>query len=234
MSRVTEVAQGVFQITVMNVAVTLVLDGDRVVLLDAGLRTTPAHVLAFLDARGLRPQQVSHILVSHYHPDHIGGLRRLRELTGAQVAAHPVEAPVIAGYAPFPNPFAPPLLAAPLAGLARMVDPAVTGVDIALHDDLELDVAGGIRVLHTPGHTPGSVSYYLPSQGVLFVADALQRRFGRLGLPDPLFTTDMAAARRSVARLAAVNFDTLCFSHFAAVGTAGRAELRALAARVAA
>ena len=82
MARITEVAQGVFQISVMNVAVTLVLDGDRVVLLDAGLRTTPAHVLAFLDARGLRPQQVSHILVSHYHPDHIGGLRRLRELTG--------------------------------------------------------------------------------------------------------------------------------------------------------
>jgi glyoxylase-like metal-dependent hydrolase (beta-lactamase superfamily II) len=73
----------------------------------------------------------------------------------------------------------------------------------------------------------------LPERGVLFVGDALQRRFGRLGLPSRLFTADMAAARASVQRLAQVDFGTLCFSHFAAVGASARAELGRLAAAVA-
>lgn len=231
MARVREVAPDVFQVSVMGVAVTVVMDGDRAVVLDAGLRITPPRVLALLEAKGLRPQQVSHILVSHYHPDHTGGLCRLQQATGALVGAHPSEAPVIAGREPFPNPFAPPLRA--LGGLARVVAPVPARVDLLLPDGAWVDAAGGIRVIHTPGHTPGSVCFHLPHRGVLFVGDALQGWFGRIDLPSRLFTTDMAAARASVRRLAQVDFETLCFSHFPATGARARRQLRELADRVA-
>ena len=233
MARISEIAPGVFQVSVMRVAVTVVMDGTRAVVLDAGFRITPPQVKAFLAVQGLHPQQVSHILVSHYHPDHIGGLRRLQAMTGALVGAHAVEAPMIRGDAPFPNPFVHRPLQAAFGGLARSVTPPPTPVDLPLADDDVIDVAGGIRVLHTPGHTPGSLSFYLPQRGVLFVGDALQRRFGRLGLPSALFTADMAAARASVQRLAQVDFGTLCFSHFASVGREAHVELDRLAAAVA-
>jgi glyoxylase-like metal-dependent hydrolase (beta-lactamase superfamily II) len=68
---------------------------------------------------------------------------------------------------------------------------------------------------------------------VLFVGDALQEWFGRKDLPSRLFTADMAAARASVQRLAGIDFETLCFSHFDAAGADARARLRRLADRVA-
>lgn len=233
MSRVREVAPGVYQLSVMKVAVTIVMDGDHAVVLDAGFRITAQRVQAFLETQGIRPQQVTHILVSHYHPDHIGGLHRLQVLTGATVGAHPSEAPAIRGDEPFPNPFVASPLSPMLGELAKAVNPRPAPVDLLLEDGDEVPVAGGIRVIHTPGHTPGSVCFHLPARGVLFVGDALQDWFGNLDLPSRLFTADMVAARASVRRLASIDFETLCFSHFEAAGPEARARLRRLADRVA-
>ena len=218
MSRVREVALGIFQLSVMNVAVTIVMDGDQAVVLDAGFRITVPRVQAFLEAQGMHPEQVSHILVSHYHPDHIGGLHRLQVLTGALVGAHPSEAPAIRGEEPFPNPFTSSPLSPMLGELAKAVTPRPASVDLLLEDGVVVDIAGGIRVIHTPGHTPGSVCFHLPERGMLFVGDALQDWFGNLDLPSALFTADMSAARASIQRLAALDFETLCFSHFRAAG----------------
>jgi len=233
MSRVREVASWVYQLSVMKVAVTIVMDGDQAVVLDAGFRITPQRVQAFLETQGLHPRQVTHILVWHYHPDDIGGLHRLQLLTGAQVGAHPTEAPAIRGDEPFPNPFVESFLSPMLGELAKAVTPQPAQVDLLLEDDMVVDVAGGIRVIHTPGHTPGSVCFHLLDRGLLFVGDALQDWFGRLDLPSLIFTADMAAARASIQRLATVDFDTLCFGHFGAAGPEARNRLRRLADSVA-
>ncbi|MSQ10685.1 MAG: MBL fold metallo-hydrolase [Dehalococcoidia bacterium] len=233
MRRVREVAPGIFQISVLNVAVTIVMDGDQAVVLDAGSRITATRVQAFLEAPGMHPEQVSHILVSHYHPDHIGGLHRLQVLTGALVGAPPSEAPAIRGDAPFPNPFTSSPLSPMLGELAKAVTPHPATVDLLLEDGVVVNVAGGISVIHTPGHTPGSVCFHLPERGMLFVGDALQDWFGNLDLPNALFTADMPAVRASIQRLAAVDFETLCFSHFRAFGADARSRLRQLADRVA-
>jgi glyoxylase-like metal-dependent hydrolase (beta-lactamase superfamily II) len=85
-------------------------------------------------------------------------------------------------------------------------------VDVLLEDGQELSPLGGMRVIHTPGHTLGSISLHLPQMGLLMVGDALNHR-RRLSLPPRLYSVDMAQARRSVKRLAELKFDILCFGH---------------------
>jgi glyoxylase-like metal-dependent hydrolase (beta-lactamase superfamily II) len=84
-------------------------------------------------------------------------------------------------------------------------------------------------VLHTPGHTPGSICLYSATRRLLIVGDLLQRMRGQVTLPNHFFTDDMALARRSIARLAELDVETILFSHYPPVRQGGREALRALA-----
>jgi glyoxylase-like metal-dependent hydrolase (beta-lactamase superfamily II) len=77
-----------------------------------------------------------------------------------------------------------------------------------------LPVLGGLEVVHTPGHTPGSVCLYARRDGLLFVGDMLQRRFGRVWFASGLYSDDPRMARMSVQRLARLDVKTIVFSHF--------------------
>jgi glyoxylase-like metal-dependent hydrolase (beta-lactamase superfamily II) len=73
---------------------------------------------------------------------------------------------------------------------------------------------GGVKVIATPGHTLGHVSYFVEGHGgVLFAGDAAGHLFGRIGKPALIFTEDMALARESMRKLAAMEFETACFGH---------------------
>ena len=69
-------------------------------------------------------------------------------------------------------------------------------------------------MIHTPGHTPGSVCLWAPRDGLLFTGDVLQRRFGRVVFASSLFSDDVRAARRSVQRLAALDVKAIVFGHY--------------------
>ena len=213
-AKAKEVAPGVYQIFALGAAVTVLIDGERVVLLDAGLRISSRMVMDFLGQQGLTGSDVSHILISHGHPDHVGGLARLKAATGAHVGSHAAEARYISGAQPFPDPFAIPVAGRILAPVVRLVSPRPAPVDMLLEDGAPLEVLGGLEVVHTPGHTPGSLSFFLPARGLLFVGDALQHWRSRITPPDPLFTQDMAQAKASIRRLAALDATVICFSHF--------------------
>jgi glyoxylase-like metal-dependent hydrolase (beta-lactamase superfamily II) len=68
-------------------------------------------------------------------------------------------------------------------------------------------------VVHVPGHTPGSVSFYHPARKIVVVGDALNYQRGRLGAPPPLFSYDMAQAYASILKIAALDFEVCCFGH---------------------
>ena len=117
------------------------------------------------------------------------------------MAAHDVEAPYLSGEAgrkraqPGQAPVAPPVHVA-----AVDLDDSLTraGGHSAWNEGDVLPLLGGATVVHTPGHTPGSISLHFPNEGVLLVADALQRYQGRLTLPSRWFSSDMEAAKESV------------------------------------
>jgi glyoxylase-like metal-dependent hydrolase (beta-lactamase superfamily II) len=98
-----------------------------------------------------------------------------------------------------------------------------------LTDGDVLPVLDGLQVIHTPGHTPGSVCLYSEARRLLIVGDLLQRNRGAVTYPNYFFTDDMALARRSIARLAELDVETILFSHYPPVRQGGREALRALA-----
>ena len=89
-------------------------------------------------------------------------------------------------------------------------------------------MSGGLRVIHTPGHTPGSVCLFSPAARFVIVGDLLQRVEGKVTLPNYFFTDDMALARRSIARLADLDVETILFSHYPPYREGAREALRAL------
>jgi len=85
-------------------------------------------------------------------------------------------------------------------------------VDILVNDGDELPILGGIKVLHTPGHTPGSISLFLQKERLVIAGDVLAHRFG-LRLPSRAFTVDIAQDIHSIKRLTSLDFNVMCFGH---------------------
>ncbi len=237
-ARVGEVLPGLHQRTLGTTSAFIVITPDdetgeeSVTVIDSGWRHFHNRpVLAYLRQLGYGPDAVRRLISTHYHPDHVGGMAGLQRTTGAVVAAHRLEASHLAGEPrqAIPNPVEPRWLRPLLWPLLLVMKSPNVPVATALDDGDTLPLLGGATVVHTPGHTPGSISLHFPNEGVLLVADAVQRYHDRLTLPSRWFSSDMDAAKGSVKKLAQLDFEIICFSHFQPMRQGARAALRSLA-----
>jgi glyoxylase-like metal-dependent hydrolase (beta-lactamase superfamily II) len=208
-----EVLPGLYQVRTRGSRAYLIVEDD-ITLIDTGNPGSGIRILAALKEIGRSPADIKTILITHYHLDHVGGLAELQEYIPARTGVHLAEAPHVESENPLPNPFTHPLIARIVQPYLLRNDPGAARVDVHLDDGDELPALGGMRIVHAPGHTAGSISLHFPNRGVLLVGDAMQFKFGRLMLPSRLFTQDMAEAAASVRKLAGLDFETLCFSHF--------------------
>ncbi len=218
-----EIVPGLRSVRLLGSKAYLVIDGE-ITLVDAGLRGSGTLLHRYLDDLGRSPRDVTRIVCTHGHPDHIGGVREIVAMTGAEVVMHEADvARLRIG------------LREAIAELrpAAFVAALTTGPEDAkpLPHDTILPLLGGLRVVHTPGHTPGSVCLYSPVHRLVIVGDVLQVERGRLKLPSLVFTEDMAEARRSIARLAELDVETICFAHYPTWREGGGEALRDLAER---
>ena len=141
----------------------------------------------------------------------MGGLPELRKLTKAKVAAH--KADISEGGLPYPR-IVPKLLKIPPFSMLRPFVYAKPGeVDIQLEGGEILSPLGGLKVIHTPGHTPGSISLFSPQKKLLVVGDALNSRYKHVRLPPKFVSTDLSQAIDSIRRITQLDFDVLCFGH---------------------
>ena len=148
---------------------SFIIVGERPVVVDSGIPGSAPKILAVLAREGFAPNDVSLILITHRHVDHIGSAVALKRATGSPVAVHALDAEWLrrgdGGSRP-PTGWPGRLFA--LTGFpGRPAEPCEP--DLVIEGDLALDrygVSGGV-VLHTPGHTPGSVSALLPNGDVL-------------------------------------------------------------------
>ena len=151
------------------------------------------------------------ILLTHWHADHTGNAADLHRRSGARIVAHEIDAAAIAGAEPL-RLNALQRLSARLTGM-----PEPVRVDEVLGQDGPFSLPG-FTAIHTPGHTAGHVSFLLDrGGGVLFTGDAAGGGRGGVRPTPRVMTSDAAAARASLARLAEARFDVAVFGHGPAV-----------------
>jgi glyoxylase-like metal-dependent hydrolase (beta-lactamase superfamily II) len=150
---------------------------------------------------------ISHILLTHAHFDHVGGLEALKAATGAPIYLHPEAVAMLAG--------AP--MSAAMFGLRI---PAPPPADAFLADGQELQVGHlRLQVLHTPGHAPGHVCFHVPAHQVVFDGDVLfQGGIGRTDFPNSDHDTLMESIR---VKLLTLPDDTRVFPGHGAATTIG-------------
>jgi glyoxylase-like metal-dependent hydrolase (beta-lactamase superfamily II) len=150
-------------------------DGSGITLIDALFDTDGARILAEIAAMGRKPSDLKHIIATHAHRSHIGGIAALKQICGARVYAHEWEIGILEGQRKATKvsiwPKAP--LAAYLLqfGLAVGIDGhAPVIVDQAIKEG---DRVGPLTIVYSPGHTPGCLSFYWPEKKALFVGDVI-------------------------------------------------------------
>ncbi|MFI1755278.1 MBL fold metallo-hydrolase [Streptomyces sp. NPDC020571] len=203
-------------------------DGDEVTLIDAGPAGYGARVAGAARAVG----RVRRVVLTHFHQDHAGGAQEVAALTGAEVVAHPLEAPVVRGEVPGPPPvledWERPLHENAVRRLPRGDFARPARVTEVVDGDV-LDFGGGARVVHAPGHTDGSIALHLPAHGVLFTGDAVAASPVDGGVLLGVFNLDRDRAVDSFGRLAALDTELACFGHGDPVAARAGEVLRASA-----
>ena len=213
--RPIKVADGLFQVRALGARVTVVVEDEEAILVDAGAKGSLGPILSGLKDLNLSLGQIGRVVVTHHHPDHAGGLGELVELGNMRVAAHHSEAAIIEGREPPPNPFRHKLLAVAVCPLVSRMAGRPVAVDEPLRDCDPVPFGVEARAVHLPGHTAGSIAVYLPAKRAVIVGDALQYRLGRALTPPARWVTqEPETALQSLARLLELDFDVICFSHF--------------------
>ena len=230
-------APGVFRIPTAGKdlinSFALVDDDGSVTLVDTGLKKAPARIVAGLASIGKHPRDVTRIVLTHVHPDHAGGAAEMSRQTEAPVLVHGDD-----------HVWA---TTGRLTGaqdrstrLGRLfartgdgkIEPFTPGP--ALADGEVLPVAGGLRVVHTPGHSPGHISLLHEPTRTLVTGDSIFNfRFLRRTRISPAFLCwDFAMTKRTAHRLGELEYDVAAFTHGPEIRDRARETVRALLAEV--
>jgi len=210
---VKRVIKGVHVVQMGNANAFLIESADGLTLIDAGFPGKEAVLFGAIRGLGRSPDQLQHLIFTHGHPDHISSAAAIVRETGARTYMHPLDIPIAESGGPFR-----PLRAAP--GLLRRVmckllfDPDERVEPVSIDQPLTpgeiLPIAGGIEVIHAPGHCAGQVALLWRTGRMLFAADA---GMNLMGVGDPLGFESLQEGRASQRKLAGLSFDAAGFGH---------------------
>ena len=208
----SEIIPNVYQLTNKGVNVILIVE-EELTLIDTGLRGSSPQIIDFIHHLGRSPEEISLIIFTHNHVDHMGGLAELKQLTSAKVAIHKADISDIENQ-PSRTGARRKKPLNPLSSTLRSVfSVKFSDVDIQLEGGEVLEPLGGLEVIHTPGHTPGSTSLFSQQNKLLIVGDALRKRRKTFRLPPKMASSDLTQAIESIKRMAQLDFDILCLGH---------------------
>jgi len=208
-----EIAPGVHQLRPDPVSsnVFLIVEDDGLTLIDTGLPGAHWRILRSVARLGRRANQIKTILLTHYDIDHAGSLATLKAETGALIGVHAADVPLVEGQ------IERRLNLTTWQG--RTVDAFLRWSSRSIYRPAQVDVRladgdrlAGFRVVHTPGHTPGSACFFDAARRLLITGDALVNDRG-LSLAIRHYAYDSALARASVQKLVRLDFEVCGFGH---------------------
>ena len=161
----------------------VLIRGKEAAVVDTGTAGNASKIADVVRTGGLSWDAVHHVILTHYHPDHIGSV--------GEVLAAAAKATAYAGAADIPQIKSPRPL-------------KVVG---------DNDEVFGLRMIATPGHTAGHVCVFDPAGSLLILGDAMNNMDNKLTGPNPQYTADMAQAHQSVKKLAKLMFQRAVFGH---------------------
>ncbi len=227
----TTITEGAHLVAMGNANAVLLDAGPDLVLVDAGFPGKEEAVLGAIAALGRQPADLRHLVFTHGHPDHIGSAAAIIRATGARTYMHASDAPLAESGGPFrPMTPAPGLIRRVMlrAMFDRNQRMAPFRIDQPIADNETLPLAGGLRVIHAPGHCAGQVALLWQGTRLLIAGDAF---INILGVGDPIGFEDEAEGRRTQRRLADLDFQAVCFGHGKAVTSGAKQRVRRAAAR---
>ena len=209
-----QIVEGLYAIPLGHVNTFLLDTPGGCTLIDAGFPGKAEELLAALRTLGKQPSDIRHIVLTHGHPDHIGSLSAIARATGAETYMHALDADIARSGTGFrPMKAAPGLINKAMVKFlvpkGMTVEP--TAIGRLIEDGDELPFAGGLRVIHVPGHCAGQVALLWPRHGgVLFAADACMHL---LRLDWTIAYEDISEGERSLQKLSRLEFASACFGH---------------------
>lgn len=226
-------ADGVYRIPTMgdfiNSFAFVNADGS-VTLVDCGVKRAPKKIVEGLAAMGKHPSDVTEIILTHAHSDHAGGAAEIIGQTGADgVSVHELEAAYIT------SGDAPPRDSSTTFGaiFARMPGGGFTPTPISrtLKDGDVLPTGGGLRIMHTPGHTPGHISLLHQSTGVLITGDAIWNMRSKMTWPIAAFCTSFRENKQTAHVLGEIEYAVAAFTHGPEIRDNAREQVRGFLTR---
>jgi glyoxylase-like metal-dependent hydrolase (beta-lactamase superfamily II) len=206
MTNTEEIISGVYLIGGSNItsaddaAIYLIDFEGTLVLIDAGAGKSFSQIVRNIEMLGLNPANISHLILTHCHIDHIGSAPFFNDRYGTKILIHELDAKAVENGDTLKT----------AANWYGTTFPP-TKVDRKLSSSHEILKFGQeeLHCLHTPGHTPGSIALYLDRDGkrVLFGQDIH-------GPFNAAFGSDIEAWKKSMQILLALNADILCEGHF--------------------
>ncbi|WP_425423233.1 MBL fold metallo-hydrolase [Sporosarcina ureilytica] len=216
----TEVLPDLYCYTIQIVNIVLIgnPENEEFVLIDAGMPYSAEKIISEVEKRfgvGKRPKA---ILLTHGHFDHVGAIVELINHWDIPVYAHKLELPFLTGKKRYPNPD-PTVEGGMVSKVSPIfpIDPIELGDRVsALPEDGNVPYLPKFRWIHTPGHSPGHVSFFREEDRALIVGDAfvtvkqeylykVLTQEKEISGPPRYLTPDWSAAWRSVKKLAALN-----------------------------
>lgn len=206
---------------------------DSLALIDSGPDCCFEAVVAGIRRLGLRPEAVTHLLVTHIHLDHSGGAWRWAKEFGTTVCVHP------RGAAHLENPgklvaSATTIFGAEMNRLWGEIQPVPKEKISIVHDGEEISAGGTVfRAVETPGHAPHHHAYWLAGERTLFAGDAAGCAIegGPLLPPCPPPDINLELWRASLEKIRALDPERIWLTHFGSVD-APRAKLDELERRL--
>ena len=222
-----EIAPGVHRLEDVTGSNVVLLADERMAVVDTGISGNGEAIVSYIRKIGRSPSDLRWIIVTHFHFDHSGSAAELHELTGAQIVAHRDETE--------PGPNGTLLLRKGNEGESpptwyRWAQRVAGGgggprppreprrfPDTPVHETVEhgdvVPCMAGLQIIHSPGHTPGSISPLLTGPRALFLGDSVLNNIDRLSRPLMWDRSKRRQLDASLHALRDLEADLACFGH---------------------